>query len=147
MNVNEKLDQLIDHYGPGGNREAPTRAQWQQVLERDPDKPFALINLFKFNAEAAYGQQPEDGGTGQEAFQRYADVSVPAMANAGGEFLAVAPFAGSFLGDDQDWDLVAIGKYPNLAAFLALYENPDYIRAFAHRSAAVARQAVMVIEQ
>jgi len=147
MNVNETLNLFVNHYGDGANGNAPSITQWQRILERDPAKPFALINFFKFNETANY-----DGGTdtavgGDVAFQRYADVSIPSMQAAGGEFLMVAPFAGTMIGDDQDWDLVAIGKYPNLEAFLNLYTNEDYMAAFAHRSAAVARQIVLVTEQ
>ncbi len=147
MNVNEKLASLIDHYGDGSDGTAPLPAQWRCVLERDADTPFALVNFFKFRTQADYGVKVDAEISGAEAFQKYADVSVPSMAEAGGEFLAVAPFSGSFLGEDQDWDLIAIGKYPNLGAFLKLYENPDYIRAFRHRMAAVEQQSVVVMEQ
>ncbi len=146
MDVNETLDSLIAAYGDGADGNAPTPAQWRRILERDPDRPFSLLNFFKFNDMAEYSSQNEPEASGNEAFQRYADVSVPSMHNAGGEFLAVAPFAGSLLGKDQDWDLIAIGKYPNLEVFTSLYSNPEYIRAFRHRTAAVARQNVVVME-
>ncbi|WP_018689966.1 DUF1330 domain-containing protein [Ahrensia kielensis] len=146
MNVNEILDTFVAHYGEGSSGNAPSRVQWQRILDRDSNKPFALINFFKFNETAKYSDDKEPSVSGDVAFQRYADVSIPSMQNAGGEFLLVAPFAGSFLGDDQDWDLVAIGKYPNQQAFLNLYGNKDYMQAFVHRSAAVARQSVLVTE-
>jgi uncharacterized protein (DUF1330 family) len=147
VNVNQKLDTLLSHYGDGADGSAPTGAQWQRILERDPGLPLTLINFFKFRDVADYEGSDQSDVSGAEAFQRYADVSMPAMRAAGGEFLAVAPFAGIMLGKEQDWDMIAIGKYPNLAAFLALYENPEYIRAFKHRSAAVEEQAVIVIDQ
>lgn len=40
-----------------------------------------------------------------------------------------------------------IGRYPNLGTFVSLYSNPEYVHAFRHRTAAVARQAVVVMEQ
>ncbi len=146
MNVNETLSSLVDAYGDGADGNAPTPDQWRRVLERDPDSSFSLVNFFKFNDKADYGSGDEPEASGDEAFQRYADVSVPSMKGAGGEFLAVAPFAGSLLGNDQDWDLIAIGKYPNLKAFMSLYLNAAYIQAFRHRTAAVARQNVVVME-
>ncbi len=69
------------------------------------------------------------------------------MHKAGGEFLAVAPYAGNLLGAIEDWDLIAIGKYPNLTALTTLYTDLAYVKAFMHRTAAVASQAVMVMEQ
>jgi len=146
MTVNETLNKLLTLYGDGGAGNAPTKAQWQRVVERDPDHPFALVNFFKFNKVANYQNGSAGNVSGDVAFQRYADVSIPSMQKAGGEFLLVAPFAGSLLGEDQDWDLVAIGKYPKLQAFLDLYLNPDYVDAFAHRVAAVERQTVLITE-
>lgn len=146
MNVNAKLESLLSRYGDGDSGNSPTHEQWARILERDPDQPLTLINFFKFRDVAEYDEADQGDVSGEEAFQRYAEVSMPCMQAAGGEFLAVAPFAGSMLGPDRDWDLVAIGKYPNLSAFLALYENADYIAAFAHRSAAVLKQEVCVID-
>ncbi len=146
MNVNETVQTMLDAYGDGSDGTAPTQEQWRRILNRDPDCGFSLINFFKFRETADYGHTSFPEASGNEAFQRYADVSVPSMHRAGGEFLAVAPFAGSLLGSEQDWDLIAIGKYPNLAAFQALYSNPEYIEAFQHRTAAVSRQVVMAME-
>ena len=53
---------------------------------------------------------------------------------------------GALIGDEEDWDLVAIGRYPNLSSFLSLYQNQEYIRAFTHRTAALERQSVLVME-
>ncbi len=66
------------------------------------------------------------------------------MERVGGSFLHVGPFVGTFIGTDESWDLVAIGAYPNLEAFSALYSDPDYRIAFAHRSAACEQQKVLV---
>lgn len=146
MDVNDTVQSLLDAYGDGSDGTAPTQEQWRRIFERDPESGFSLVNFFKFRETADYGDASTTEASGSEAFQRYADVSMPSMRKAGGEFLAVAPFAGSLLGSDQDWDLIAIGKYPNLAAFTALYTDPAYVEAFKHRTAAVASQAVMVME-
>ena len=147
MNVNTTVEHLLELYGDVQSGNAPTRDQWNRVISRDPNASFALVNFFKFKAEAEYrGSSSQSYASGEEAFERYAAVSVPAMSEAGGEVLAVAPFAGSFLGEDEDWDLIAIGKYPNLKSFLSLYQNPKYIEAFGHRTAAVSKQAVFVME-
>ncbi|MBY5934750.1 DUF1330 domain-containing protein [Tateyamaria omphalii] len=146
MNFNDTVRSLVESYGDGADGHAPTPAQWQRILQREPNKPFSLVNFFKFHQTADYGDELAPAATGREAFQRYADVSVPSMHGAGGEFLAVAPFAGSLFGQDQDWDLIAIGKYPNLDVFMSLYSNPEYIKAFRHRTAAVARQFVVAME-
>ena len=149
MIVNDMIENFLSLYGDGSEGTCPTGAQWRRVLERDPDKPLALINFFKFRDTAVYSDSAvsKESVSGDVAFQRYADVSIPTMQRIGGEFLLVAPFAGSFLGTDQDWDLVAIGGYPNLRAFLDLYQDEVYLEAFRHRSAAVERQNVLITER
>ena len=75
---------------------------------------------------------------------------MPTMERVGGRFLHVGPFEGLFLGGGdvaEDWDLVAIGSYPDIAALLALYSDPGYRAAFPHRTAACARQKVVVCSQ
>jgi uncharacterized protein (DUF1330 family) len=48
------------------------------------------------------------------------------------------------MGDDEDWDLVAIASYPNRQALVALHEDAAYRDAWSHRVAAVERQRVVI---
>ncbi|ASP33117.1 DUF1330 domain-containing protein [Labrenzia sp. VG12] len=143
MTVNQQTLQFADWYGPGLDGTSPTETQWADLLGRAPDKPVTLINFFKLREKALY-QDDAETVSGQEAFSNYASVSVPAMERAGGRFLYVGPFQGMFLGETEDWDLIAIGAYPDLKAFTALYSDEAYRGAFHHRTAACERQKVIV---
>jgi len=143
VTVNQQISQFAQWYGPGIDGSSPTEHQWTQILARDPDKPVTLINFFKLRKKADYSEEEADT-SGQEAFASYASVSVPAMERAGGSFLYVGPFQGMFLGEAEDWDLVAIGAYPDLKALTALYSDETYRSAFHHRTAACERQKVIV---
>ncbi len=138
-----RLDALIAAYGDGADGACPTPEIWERILARPKDAPVTLVNFFKMRESAHYGG---DGAacTGAEAFDRYADVSMPALHRAGGKFLLVAPFEGTFAGSAEDWDLVAIGSYPNTDALLALFEDDAYQAAFHHRTAACERQRVVL---
>jgi uncharacterized protein (DUF1330 family) len=143
MNVNKQVSQFTEWYGPGTDGSCPTAEQWSQILGRPADKPVTLINFFKLRDKANY----PDGSTevsGQDAFSSYAAVSIPAMERAGGRFLHVGPFQGMFLGETEDWDVIAIGAYPDLEALTALYSDESYRGAFHHRTAACERQKVLV---
>jgi uncharacterized protein (DUF1330 family) len=135
MDVNKLVEDFEQNYGDGSDGTAPTADQWRRILERDPSQPLTLINFFKFRADV-----PDS----QDSFSRYAEVSMPTMQRVGGSFLLVSPAAGSMIGPEEDWDLVAIGSYPNLDAFLGLYQDAAYRAAFAHRTAACAHQKVLV---
>ncbi|MEM9177259.1 MAG: DUF1330 domain-containing protein [Myxococcota bacterium] len=143
-------NRFVENYGDGTDGTAPTRDQWERILARDQSQIVTLVNLFKMHATATYleGEPEHDASqavSGDTAFARYAQVSMPAMARVGGRFLSVAPHQGAFLGDEEDWDLIAIGEYPNLDALVALFEDPEYREAFRHRRAACARQRVYVV--
>ena len=143
MNVNQQVTQFTSWYGSGSDGACPTESQWSQLLQRPADQPITLINFFKLRANAEYSEG-QAAPTGQEAFSDYASVSMPAMEQAGGSFLYVGPYQGMFMGEDEDWDLIAIGSYPNLDALIALYSDETYRSAFHHRTAACERQKVLV---
>jgi uncharacterized protein (DUF1330 family) len=143
MDVNKLVEQLTQSYGDGCDGSAPLPDQWAAILARDPSQPVHLINFFKFRATSAYTDGRENV-PGMLAFGRYSEVSVPTMQRVGGSFLMTAAFEGPLIGSEEDWDFVAIGSYPNLQAFLDLYQDPDYRQAFQHRSAACARQKVLI---
>ncbi len=143
MNIEAILDQLVGWYGDGSDGAVPSADQWAHVLNRDPDQALTLINFFKFRETANYAGS-SGGISGSDAFDQYAAVSVPTMQRVGGKFLLVAPFEAALIGAGEDWDLVAIGAYPNLQAFLDLYQDAAYREAFTHRTAACAAQKVLV---
>ena len=84
--------------------------------------------------------------TGQEAFDRYAAVSMPTMERCGGRFLLAAPFGGTFAGENEDWDLIVVGSYPNTRALFQLFEEDGYQKVFHHRTAACAKQKVLIVD-
>lgn len=148
--IDETMGRLIEWYDREPVAARPTRDQWVRALDGPMDRPVTLINLFKFRDVAQYATpvSAEDATlSGQEAFGRYASVSMPVMERIGGRFLLVGPSEGTFLGEEEDWDLIAIGSYPDRHALLNLYSNADYRAAFKHRTAACARQKVVMCGQ
>ncbi len=142
-----RVDQLIEWYGDGTNGASPTRRQWRRVIDRPIDSPVTLVNFFRLREWARYDRDRTgvaEAGTGQDAFDRYAEVSIPTLAKVGGRFLLVAPVEGTFVGEQEDWDIIAVGSYPDSASLLALLEDADYRRVFHHRTAACERQRVIV---
>jgi uncharacterized protein (DUF1330 family) len=129
-----RLDALIAAYGEdsGGTGAVPSPAQWQALAALDPAKPVTLINYFKLAPQ------------GNEAMMNYAAVSMPTLEKLGGRFLLTAPFAGTLMGEAEDWDMIAIGTYPEARLVFALFEDPAYREAYAHRKAACLRQKVLI---
>jgi len=69
---------------------------------------------------------------------------VPTPDRVAGHFLHVVPFAGQFIGEEDDWDIVAIGSYPCRQARVYLYSDEGYRNVFVNRTAACVRQKVLV---
>jgi len=147
-NIDPGITELLERYGDGADGSAPTPDQWRRLLDYPSDTPITLINFFELRSVADYGgSQNTDvhGSTGAEAMMRYASVSGPALESVGGRFLLTAPFAGTVIGPEEGWDMVAIGSYPSRDALLALFDDAAYAAAFAHRRAAVERQRVVAV--
>lgn len=143
MDVNQFIEKCAIWYGDGANGNCPTAEQWERVLTRAPDKSITLVNFFKIRPMAIY-ESGEQGVTGEQAFSRYSSVSLPAVEQAGGKFLVVGPHQGSFVGSDEDWDVIAVGLYPNVDALIALHANEAYRECYHHRTAACEHQKVFV---
>ncbi len=146
MDVNELAKDLTASYGDGRDGAGPTAEQWKRVLALPADQPITMVNFFKVRAEATYADG-EAGVSGEEAFRRYSSVSIPAMERNGGRFLYVGPFGGAFVGGEEDWDLVAVGQYPDRAAFIAMQKDEAYRDCYYHRTAACERQKVVFCGQ
>lgn len=136
-----RVDRLRQSYADIGG---PTANQWTRLLSVPVDRAITLVNLFAFRDTADYGNSPEPSVTGQDAFGKYAAVSGPALDRVGGRFVHFGGYQGTLVGDDEAWDLVVVGEYPNLDALLALHEDTAYRDAYRHRVAACLRQRVLV---
>jgi uncharacterized protein (DUF1330 family) len=107
------------------------------MLSGPADAPVTVINFFKLRAVAG-------SSTGMQEMMSYAAVSGPTLEKVGGRFLVSGPFQGTLMGEEEDWDLVAIASYPNRDALVALHDDSAYREAWSHRVAAVERQRVVL---
>lgn len=145
--TDQRLRRLVEWYGDGSTGAAPTPTQWHRLLDHPSDAPITLLNFFKI-ADVARGPDGApagaEPGSGQAAFARYSSVSVPTLERVGGRFLLLGQAGGELVGDEDDWDVIAVGSYPNPAAALALFEDPEYRAAYPYRVAACERQKVVI---
>lgn len=141
QNLAGRVDLLRQSYGDTGG---PAPEQWDHLLAVPAGGPVSLVNLFAFREIAEYGGPGDSSVSGREAFDRYAAVSAPALGAVGGRFLHFGTHRGNLVGDEETWDLVVVGEYPNVEAVVALHEDPAYRDAYRHRVAACAAQRVLI---
>jgi hypothetical protein len=101
------------------------------------DGPVHMLNLMKYKGEAEYGDAGEKGVTGREADDRYAPVDVLA------EIGAVITFTAEVLEASEDWDRVAVVKYPTRKAFIDMQSRRDFQDKHVHKEAGMDHTIVM----
>jgi uncharacterized protein (DUF1330 family) len=103
--------------------------------------PFVMINLLKFKARAEYPDGRDAELTGMEAYMRYGIAVRAELERVGARPGHAGPVTGLLLGEvDELWDMVAMAHYPSLAAMRAMVEHPDYQAIAVHRTAGLAGQ-------
>ena len=129
----------------------PTPEQIKAFLaHKKAGEPVFMLNLLKFKDRATY----KDGEdiSGRQAYERYANGFGKMLKKTGAQ--AETIFGGSanafLIGagdgakpDAQDWDAVAIVKYPNAQAMFDAVSNDEYRKIHKHRRAGLAGQLLI----
>ena len=104
------------------NEVMPTsRERLEQMMEPGPDGPIYMVNLLSFKEHAEYEDGRETDLTGREAYNLYGQAVSGLIQDYGGEIVFVGDVTFLSLGQVEDlWDEVAIAKYPNRGALLAM---------------------------
>ncbi len=121
----------------------PTEEQIQALMtasEEEMATPITMINLLRFRQQADYAEGVDaEPCSGPEAYQRYAEGAVSAVAKVGGRPIWGAEARQTVIGPvDEAWDQAFIVFYPSRNAFLQMVQDPDYQAIVPHRTAALA---------
>lgn len=101
-----------------------------------------MLNLLKFKEVADYTNleqlQPSSPVSGEEAYQRYMDGTLPELEKAGSKIIYYGK-AGSFLigPDTETWDAVLLVEHQSVLKFMEFAQNEDYLKNAGHRTAAL----------
>lgn len=89
----------------------------------DSQTPVTMLNLMKFRERSRDGD-----GSGWDAYLRYSALTVPMIKARGGTLIWTGNAKGVALGprNGQDWDYVALVRYPALSAFVSMMTSADY---------------------
>jgi uncharacterized protein (DUF1330 family) len=109
-------------------------------LSKVPDgQPFAIINLLLYKEWADYPEGTiTEKLTGQQAYDRYSELSIPFVNKVGGVPMWRGLFGVNLMGPaDAEWDEILIMQYPKRSAFEEMFNDPLYQKIVFHRTAAV----------
>ena len=120
----------------------PSRENWQRFKDLPRDRPIHMLNLIKFRDLAEYPDGHPNHGkglTGREAYDIYRAGFQRVVANDGAAMVWEAPMECVVTGPECEWDEAFVMGYPDIATFMKMVRNEEYIRdVVPHRTAAVA---------
>ena len=135
-----RIDAILADGGPSFGEF--NRDQLRAMIMVEEDAPFYMVNFIKFREFAAYPDGSDATLTGREANARYN--ALPVILEIGGRPVFVAEVEQQLLGDDTEWDQVAIVLYPSREAFVSMLERPDFQETSIHKDAGVEKSIVLV---
>ena len=112
-----------------------------EAVRPEDDGPVWMVNLMKYRDLAVYADGRESSITGAEADALYAPFGI--FKELGASLVLYAEVEAKLLGDDQDWDAVAVVNYPSRRAFMEMQERPDYLERHAHKAAGMERTIIL----
>ena len=124
------------------NEVLPTSAERiEEMMLPGPEGPIFMVNLLKFKERAQYQDNRPTELTGREAYQIYGQAVAKLIGEHGGEIVFHADVTFLALGQVEElWDEIAIAKYPNRAALVAMSTSQEWRDAAVHRTAGLAGQ-------
>ena len=101
-----------------------------------------MLNLLRFRDIADYSANPElepsEPISGQEAYQRYIEHTLPFLWESGGDLVFLGEGGQYLIGpQEEQWDLVMLVRQNSLADFMAFSSHQEYLAGVGHRTAAL----------
>ncbi|GMR02855.1 MAG: DUF1330 domain-containing protein [Acidimicrobiia bacterium] len=129
---------------------SPTSESIAALTERDITGPVTMLNLLRFRDIADYSDFPDlapaEPVSGEKAYEIYSAHTLPLLAEVGGKPIFMGDGGSLLIGPaDARWDRVLLVQYPNMTAFLAMTQNPEYHAGAGHRTAALADSRLLPI--
>jgi len=108
----------------------------------EDDGPIYMVNLMKYHEVAQYSQ---DAGvdqpiSGREADDRYNPASI--LAKIGATIVFVGDVVSNRSGD-EDWDRVAVVRYPTRKSFVDMQSRRDFSDKHVHKAAGMQRTIIV----
>ena len=122
----------------------PTGDQVRAFRDRKTGEPIFMLNLLKFKAKAEYKDRRKVDLTGRQAYALYGAGFDTVMAPLGTEIIYSGDIKGFLIGfGEDDWDSVALIKYPSTDVMLNMFRNESYQEIQIHREAALEGQLLL----
>ena len=109
--------------------------QFRELLKNPNEKPFVMLNLLKFKKEG-----------GRKSYARYIKEANHFVEEVGGKLLLLSR-PKELLTGTETWDLLMLVQYPSRKAFLAMANNPDYLKIHSFREEALEKAVLYATDE
>ena len=111
------------------------------TTQPDEDGPIWMVNLMKYHDVAQYADTSSQEISGREADNLYTPLEP--LAAIGAEIVYVGDVETKLLGDERDWDRIAVVKYPTRRSFIDMQQRKDFKEKHVHKEAGMKETIVM----
>lgn len=130
----------------------PTQDQGRDFVMRGITGSVVMLNLLRFRGMADYSIHPElapaSPVTGEAAYRRYMEHTLPFLKASGGEVLFYGQSGAFLVGPSNErWDAVMLVHQSSVASFLAFASNQAYLAGIGHRVAALVDSRLLPMVQ
>lgn len=116
----------------------PKKEQLEALLAGPADSPVVMLNLLRFKEHAS---APDEGVSGQEAYQRYGDAMRKLVESRGGRVVWMGRIDGQVIGEGAEgFHVAALVEYPSRKAFVEIATSPEVAAIGVHRAAGLEGQ-------
>lgn len=116
----------------------PTSEQFEALLASTETGPLVMVNLLRFKPQA---DAPNQGMTGEAAYQLYAEKMIPFVVSKGGRLIWMGRMTSQVIGDGaEDFDTIALVEYPSRQVFVEVAMDPEVAEFGVHRAAGLEMQ-------
>src|ERR1051326_7586743 len=114
----------------------PTQTQIERLTaDSGAESPVVMLNLLRFKERA---DGIDEGASGREAYQRYAEATAPFLARVGGRVLLAVDTEQTVIGPElPEWGMALTVEYSSRQQFLAVAMAPACVQVHEHRAAAL----------
>jgi hypothetical protein len=120
-----------------------TQQAGRDFVMRKISGEIVMLNLLRFREIADYSATPDlcppTPISGENAFQRYIDHTLPILRETGGDIVFLGKGGQFLIGgpESERWDMVALIRQQSVNSFLSFASHEGYLKGLGHRTAAL----------
>lgn len=130
----------------------PTQESGRAFFMRGIAGRVVMLNLLRYRAMADYSATPQlapaTAITGEAAYRRYMEHTMPHLERSGGKLLFFGRGGAFLIGPEAErWDAAMLVQQASPAAFMEFASNADYLAGIGHRTAALEDSRLLPLEE